>query len=269
MNDDDVPPGHIRLQVREREPRFAVFPEAWEDVIKDRERFGTDGEFPRPGSPHRDPLTAEPLRDASGELIRYDFEVEKANPDDDPRDGNTMIGVVTGISRYSGEKIVQWANRTRAGVWMDRMEAGNHWSEPLPGEAYASQSEDDEPRSSYDGSPPASPYRPAVSSPASPVPVLRDDDGLRAGTGLPKRHQKRKSALLGITKPSIRRLARRGGVKRISGVIYQSARSVLKQFLENVIRDTVTYTEYSGRKTVTASDVLFALKRQGRTLYGF
>lgn len=39
---------------------------------------------------------------------------------------------------------------------------------------------------------------------------------------------------LGITKPAIRRLARRGGVKRISGLIYEETRGILKIFLENV-----------------------------------
>lgn len=42
------------------------------------------------------------------------------------------------------------------------------------------------------------------------------------------------SVWLGITKPAIRRLARRGGVKRISGLIYEETRGVLKIFLENV-----------------------------------
>ena len=60
-----------------------------------------------------------------------------------------------------------------------------------------------------------------------------------------------------------------GGVKRISGLIYEETRGVLKIFLENVIRDAVTYTEHARRKTVTAMDVVYALKRQGRTLYGF
>ena len=73
----------------------------------------------------------------------------------------------------------------------------------------------------------------------------------------------------GITKPAIRRVARRAGVKRISGIIYEETRGVLKVFLENVIRDAVTYTEHAKRKTVTAMDVVYALKRQGRTLYGF
>ena len=77
------------------------------------------------------------------------------------------------------------------------------------------------------------------------------------------------SPLLTLQKPAIRRLARRGGVKRISGLIYEETRGVLKVFLENVIRDSVTYTEHARRKTVTALDVVYALKRQGRTLYGF
>ncbi|MGH0151232.1 UNVERIFIED_CONTAM: hypothetical protein FKN15_019582 [Acipenser sinensis] len=66
----------------------------------------------------------------------------------------------------------------------------------------------------------------------------------------------------------LHRLARRGGVKRISGLIYETRR-VLKVFLENVIRDAVTYTEHTKRKTVTAMDMVYALKRQSRTLYGF
>jgi histone H3/H4 len=34
---------------------------------------------------------------------------------------------------------------------------------------------------------------------------------------------------------------------------------------EDVIRDAVTYTEHARRKTVTALDVVYALKREGRT----
>ena len=73
----------------------------------------------------------------------------------------------------------------------------------------------------------------------------------------------------GITKPAIRRLARRGGVKRISGLIYEETRGVLKNYLESVVRDAVTYTEHARRKTVVAMDIVYALKRQGKTLYGF
>ena len=78
----------------------------------------------------------------------------------------------------------------------------------------------------------------------------RGKGGKGLGKGGAKRHRKvMRDNILGITKPAIRRLARRGGVKRISGA--------------------VTYTEHAKRKTVTAMDVVYALKRQGRTLYGF
>ena len=98
----------------------------------------------------------------------------------------------------------------------------------------------------------------------------RGKGGKGLGKGGAKRHRKvLRDNIQGITKPAIRRLARRGGVIRISGLIFEETRGVLKVFLENVIRDAVTYTEHAKRKTVTAMDVVYALKRQGRTLYGF
>jgi histone H4 len=85
----------------------------------------------------------------------------------------------------------------------------------------------------------------------------------------PGRIGKGRPLIEGITKPAIRRLARRGGVKRISFGIYKEMRDVLQKFLGGVVRDAITYTEHAKRKTVTAMDVVYALKRQGRTLYGF
>ncbi|GFP85278.1 histone h4 type viii, partial [Phtheirospermum japonicum] len=54
---------------------------------------------------------------------------------------------------------------------------------------------------------------------------------------------------LGKGGSAIRHLARRGGVKRISDLIYEETRGILKIFLKNVIRDAVTYTEHAKRKT--------------------
>ncbi|KAL0215192.1 hypothetical protein P9112_007376 [Eukaryota sp. TZLM1-RC] len=98
----------------------------------------------------------------------------------------------------------------------------------------------------------------------------RGKGGKGLGKGGAKRHRKvLRENIQGITKPAIRRLARRGGVKRISALIYDETRTVLRTFLENVIRDSVTYCEHARRKTVTAMDVVYALKRHGRVLYGF
>ena len=91
----------------------------------------------------------------------------------------------------------------------------------------------------------------------------RGKGGKGLGKGGAKRHRKvLRDNIQGITKPAIRRLARRGGVKRISGLIYDETRGVLKVFLENVIRDSVTYTEHARRKTVTAMDVVYCLRPQ-------
>ena len=90
-----------------------------------------------------------------------------------------------------------------------------------------------------------------------------------SGLGGGKRHRIKgnNDKIYGITKSDFKRLARRGGVKRISDKVYDESRDALKSFLQDVIRDAVTYTEYAKRKTVTAIDVVYALKKQGRVLY--
>ena len=75
--------------------------------------------------------------------------------------------------------------------------------------------------------------------------------------------------LKNITKGAIRRLARRGGVKRISSEVYEEVRKTLKTFVEGVVRDATAYTEHAKRKTVTALDVVNALRKRGKILYGY
>ena len=90
------------------------------------------------------------------------------------------------------------------------------------------------------------------------------------GKGGVRRHRKHlRDNIQGITKPAIRRLARRGGVKRISNDVYEETRRALYAFLEKIIGTAITYTDYGRRKTVTAMDVVNALKKHGKTLYGF
>ncbi|CAD7083321.1 unnamed protein product [Hermetia illucens] len=81
----------------------------------------------------------------------------------------------------------------------------------------------------------------------------------RLGKGGAKCHRK-------VLRDKLSRLACRGGVKRILGLIYKETRGVLKVLLENVIRGAVTYTEHAKHKPVTVMDVVYALKRQVRTL---
>ncbi|PWY84922.1 hypothetical protein BO70DRAFT_352042 [Aspergillus heteromorphus CBS 117.55] len=83
-----------------------------------------------------------------------------------------------------------------------------------------------------------------------------------------------RSNIEGITRPSIRRLARRGGVVRIKRDIYAEIRVVIKDRLTDILRHVVNImdsatTPNHERKVVTTRDVVFALNRMGKTLYGF
>lgn len=78
-----------------------------------------------------------------------------------------------------------------------------------------------------------------------------------------------KAGIMGITKPAIRRLAHRGGVKRISGIMYEEVRGILKSFVESLVKDSITITEHRKHFTVQAADVIMALKRKGKHLYGY
>jgi histone H4 len=88
-------------------------------------------------------------------------------------------------------------------------------------------------------------------------------------SGAKSLRKKNKTVCNKISDSSIRKLARRGGVKRISGLVYELTRDILKKFVTNVLRDTVLYTESAKRNTVSAMDVVMALRKQGRFLYGF
>lgn len=107
------------------------------------------------------------------------------------------------------------------------------------------------------------------------------------GGARPKRHASGGSCksssgrgnMKGITRPAIRRLARRAGVKRIGAGkraegdvyddVYDYTKDVLYEFLKTVLRDAIIYAEHAKRKTITAADIVSALKRDGKTLYGF
>ncbi len=56
--------------------------------------------------------------------------------------------------------------------------------------------------------------------------------GKAKGDGAKRQKKVLKNSVEGISKASIRRLARRGGVKRVSGQLYEEARGVLKSFVE-------------------------------------
>jgi len=82
-----------------------------------------------------------------------------------------------------------------------------------------------------------------------------------------KKHRKViRDSIGGITEPAIRRVLRRAGVKRIGKVIYDEIRGLLKVWLENIIKDTVAFTEHARRKTASIEDLEAALDVNGIAL---
>ncbi|KAJ7474184.1 hypothetical protein FB451DRAFT_1174699 [Mycena latifolia] len=71
-----------------------------------------------------------------------------------------------------------------------------------------------------------------------------------------------------ITKPAMRRLSRRGGVKRASRIIYADAHGAMRLYLEGIVRDAILYMEHGYRSTITSADVGHALRRNGPALHG-
>ncbi len=88
-----------------------------------------------------------------------------------------------------------------------------------------------------------------------------------------KRHTKAQIATGNLThcasKSALWRIARRGGVKRLSALCYDEVRGYFKRFLEEITGDTIAFTEHGKRKTVTVDDVVNSLKGARMPIYGF
>lgn len=73
-----------------------------------------------------------------------------------------------------------------------------------------------------------------------------------------------------VPNDGIKRLAHRGGVKRISHSSYGACRESLGDFLRKVLKDAAIYTQCAKRNTIFVSDMLVALERsQNIKLYGY
>lgn len=81
---------------------------------------------------------------------------------------------------------------------------------------------------------------------------------------------KREDMYKQIGKPSVLRLARRGGVKRVGGNMHQEAQIAAIDFLEQYLYTAFLFTSVGGRKTITAADLVEAHKSitNGGNFYG-
>jgi histone H3/H4 len=106
-------------------------------------------------------------------------------------------------------------------------------------------------------------------------PKKKDDEKLKeedvpkpAGGALSKGGAKRHRRVLrdniqGITKPALKRLCYRAGIRQVSGLMYEELRGIMKFRLEQVLRNAVTLVEHYRRKTVQQRDIILAAKIMG------
>jgi histone H4 len=79
-----------------------------------------------------------------------------------------------------------------------------------------------------------------------------------------KRHAKvAKPVLEGITKNDIGRIAKRAGVTRIGGGVYDELRFQAQEYLDDILTKTLIHTDYRKAQTVTTGDVLQGFKCVG------
>ena len=95
------------------------------------------------------------------------------------------------------------------------------------------------------------------------------DDKLKNGGGF-KRYKIKKflrDNVYGITKPGLKRLMYRAGVKYISGLIYGESREIIKDLITKILSVTTAITERKGHKTVTYEDGVEALNLLNISIY--
>ncbi len=97
----------------------------------------------------------------------------------------------------------------------------------------------------------------------------RGGHGSGRGGRMSARHKNKtkKQGMENLTKEAIKKLARRGGVTRISGLVYEPVRDSIETYLKMLDKLSIVFMESQKKKVVQVTHVLEALKRMDRTHY--
>ena len=102
-----------------------------------------------------------------------------------------------------------------------------------------------------------------------PKPTRPKKSSTKSTKSTPKQAPPAKATPKAFTSSAMRRIARRAGVKRLARLTYDEVRGVVHDFVKKLVTDAIVFTEYRRAGTVVAMDVVNALKRQGRQIYGY
>jgi histone H4 len=92
----------------------------------------------------------------------------------------------------------------------------------------------------------------------------------RKGLSKPNRMKKvLRDNLRGIAKARLNRLAARAGVKRVSGLLWEELRALLKRKLTEVISAAITLSEHEKKRRITVEHIVRAFEVSGVQLFGY
>lgn len=91
----------------------------------------------------------------------------------------------------------------------------------------------------------------------------------KAAKGIAKRHRKQSGLTDSISKPAIRRIARRAGVRRVGGGCFKEINNAAREYIRDTLSIACIYATHAKRKTITCSDILHSLKRMGIKYIGY
>lgn len=97
----------------------------------------------------------------------------------------------------------------------------------------------------------------------------RGKGGKGLGKGAAKRHRRTTPKQFELGKPAIKRLARKGGAKRVAKDCYPLVCTRSYIFLERLIRCAIEYCLVAKRKTLTVNDCMNGVKKMGVKMMGY
>ncbi len=92
------------------------------------------------------------------------------------------------------------------------------------------------------------------------VHIIMSKKNTKGGAAHARHRRVIRDSIQGITKPAIRRLARKAGIKRIGGNVYEEVRGIIKVEIENILKDTIILIDNKHKKTISGDDVRLAIR---------
>nr|BAS01879.1 histon H4 [Amorphochlora amoebiformis] len=81
-------------------------------------------------------------------------------------------------------------------------------------------------------------------------------------------NQTLQSKIYKISKLTLKRIAKRSGIKRISQISIEMINIEIINFLNRIIKDVLIFCIYDKRNSISVNDVAFSLKKNGSAVYG-